>query len=620
MGQSGREERSDPSEQVGLRQTANDTLRSLGLVFGDIGTSPIYTLSVIFLTLAPSYENVVGVLSLIVWTLIMVVGIEYAWLAMKLSERGEGGTIVLKEILVPMMKSGRKLAFISVLTIIGISLFIGDGVITPAISILSAVEGTKLIPGLGGVTQSMLILMAIVITIALFLFQKRGTEKVSNFFGPIMFIWFVMLAISGAMAIFQTPQVIEAINPLNGLGFLYHNGLTGFFVLSEVFLCATGGEALYADIGHLGRRPIKIAWYFVFVALVLSYLGQGAFVLSTSASGGSMLFGLIHTNAPMFYIPFLVIAIAATVIASQAMISGVYSIIYQAIQTRVLPWLRVHYTSEERKSQIYIGSANWLLLGAVILVILIFKESSALAAAYGLAVSGTMTITGILMTVIFWIKRKKLYAAISTLILLIDIAFLLSNFLKIPHGGYWSLIIACFPLSIIAVYILGHRRLESKIERTKMKPFIDEYMRHYEKKYKIKGTAIFLTRQLDRLPPYIAKTMFTNHIIYERNILLTLQVKDEPYGIRPINMGQQAPGLDYFVIQIGYLETIIDFEAILKDAGIQEISIFYGIEDIIPTDALARAYTILDGLTPTFVQFYNMPADKLHGVIVKVEM
>src|SRR5512143_2075657 len=260
---------------------AKGIIKSLGLVFGDIGTSPIYTLTVIFLlpTIVRTEDSVVGVLSLIVWTLIILVTVQYAWLAMSLGKRGEGGTIVLRELLVPLLKSGRQAAVVTLLSFIGISLIIGDGVITPAISILSAVEGVLLIPGYETTSQTVLVIIAGVIAIVLFAFQRKGTEKVAGAFGPLMLLWFAALTISGTASIIQVPSVVKAINPYYAFEFLYENGITGFFVLSEVILCATGGEALYADMGHLGREPIVRAWYFVFFALVLNYLGQGAFLM-----------------------------------------------------------------------------------------------------------------------------------------------------------------------------------------------------------------------------------------------------------------------------------------------------------------------------------------------------
>ena len=424
-------------------------IRSLGLVFGDIGTSPIYTLTVIFLLATPTYENVMGVLSLVIWTLTILVSVEYAWLAMSLGQKGEGGTIVLRSILLPLLKTSRSAVFVTILTFVGISLLVGDGVITPAISILSAVEGLTLIPGMQNTAQMTLIVIASVIAIILFAFQKKGTEKVAGAFGPLMVLWFVVLAVSGIISMIQVPSVWKAINPYYAIQFMSHNGLAGFFVLSEVILCATGGEALYADMGHLGRKPIIRAWYFVFGALILNYLGQGAFLLANPSNTKNILFGMVFSQTVVLYIPFLILSIIATVIASQAMISGMFSVVYQGINTRLMPMFKVEYTSQNLRSQIYIGFVNWFLLLSVLFIMFRFKESNNLAAAYGLAVTGTMTLTGIMMTCIFLFRRDYLKTAVAVFVTIADLLFLVSNTYKIPHGGYWSLVIAAIPLAMI---------------------------------------------------------------------------------------------------------------------------------------------------------------------------
>ena len=350
---------------TGEPSSGKGVIKSLGLVFGDIGTSPIYTITVIILLTKPTADNIMGVLSLIVWTLIILVSVEYAWLAMSLGKKGEGGTIVLRELLASLLKSGRKIAFVSFLSVIGISLLIGDGVITPAISILSAVEGLLLIPGMENTPRQYLILTAALIAILLFAFQKKGTEKVARAFGPLMLVWFAALSVSGFVSILHEPSVVLAVNPYYAFRFLAHHGIAGFFVLSEVILCATGGEALYADMGHLGRGPIIRAWYFVFGALVLNYLGQGAFLIG-HPKASNVLFEMIYGLSPTLYIPFLVLSLVATVIASQAMISGMFSIVYQGITTRIMPMFKVDYTSAELRSQIYIGTVNWFLLASVL--------------------------------------------------------------------------------------------------------------------------------------------------------------------------------------------------------------------------------------------------------------
>ncbi|MDP2158179.1 MAG: KUP/HAK/KT family potassium transporter, partial [Nitrospirota bacterium] len=380
--------------------SAAEIVKSLGLVFGDIGTSPIYTLTVVFLLLNTTHDNVIGVLSLIVWTMVILVSLQYAWLAMTLSRRGEGGTIVLKEILSSALRSPRAIGFVGMLAIIGVSLLIGDGVITPAISILSAVEGALLIPGLAGLSTTAIVMISALIAIGLFAIQSKGTERVAGAFGPIMVAWFCSLAFLGVWFIAEAPEVIGALNPARGIEFLIDNKLKGFIALSEIILCATGGEALYADMGHLGGKPIRQAWGGVFVALVLNYLGQGAYLLK-HPEAKNILFEMMFHVSSVLYVPFLLLSIAATIIASQAMISGMFSIVYQGITTRMMPLFKVDYTSTERKSQIYLGTINWFMLISVLFIMFEFRESHKLAAAYGLAVTGTMTFTGLMMTWIF---------------------------------------------------------------------------------------------------------------------------------------------------------------------------------------------------------------------------
>ncbi len=593
-------------------------IHSLGLVFGDIGTSPIYTLTVIFLLTKPTEDHVIGVLSLIVWTLILLVTVQYAWLAMSLGRRGEGGTIVLRELLVPLLRSGRQVAFVTLLSFIGISLIIGDGVITPAISILSAVEGLLLIPGLEETKQWVLIVIAGLIAIALFSVQKKGTEKVAGAFGPIMIVWFAALTFSGIGSIVHAPSVVKAVNPYYAVNFLIENGIAGFFVLSEVILCATGGEALYADMGHLGRAPIVRAWYFVFFALVINYLGQGAFVI-THPDAKNVLFEMVFSQARPLYIPFLVLSIMATVIASQAMISGMFSIVYQGIATRVMPMFRIDYTSRERQSQIYIGFVNWFLLLAVLFIMFEFQKSSNLAAAYGLAVTGTMTLTGFMMTWIFLRRGKYWHAAVSSFVTVVNIAFLVSNTYKIPHGGYWSLIIAAIPFGMIMLYTRGQKKLYNALQPLPLDVFLLSYNQIYKAVNKISGTALFFAKDAKEIPPYIVHTMFKNNILYEDNIIVSIVRRDDPFGVTGYFKEELAPGLRSFEIQMGYME-IPDVEEILRGADIKEKTIFYGVEDITATNICWQAFSIIKKLTPNIVQFFKLPANKLHGVVTRVEM
>ena len=409
----------------------------MGLVFGDVGTSPIYTLTVIFALTKPTYDNVLGILSLVVWTLTILVTVEYAWLATSLSRKGQGGEIVLREILLSHLKSGRAIAFAGFLTFMGVSLLLGDGVITPAITILSAVEGMLIIPGMENLNQTTLIIIAAAIAIALFVVQSRGSDRIAAAFGPIMLIWFSALALSGLASLLTMPDIIKVVNPWYAIKFFQHHGFAAFFVLSEVILCATGGEALYADMGHLGRKPIIRAWCFVFVALVINYMGQGVFAIQ-HPEAKHYLFGMVQNQVSFLYIPFLLLTVIATIIASQSIISGVFSIVYQGITTRLMPLMKIDYTSRKLQSQIYIGAVNWALMISVIFIMFIFQKSSNLAAAYGMAVTGSMTITSLMMIMVFsHTTRWKVPIALT--VCLIDFIYLASTFTKLPHGAYWAL-------------------------------------------------------------------------------------------------------------------------------------------------------------------------------------
>ena len=593
-------------------------VKSMGLVFGDIGTSPIYTLTAIFLLIPPTPSNIMGILSLILWTLTILVTVQYTYLAMQLGKKGEGGTIVLKEILLPLLKSGNQVAFISLLAIIGISLFIGDGVITPAISILSAVEGVLLIPGLETTPQIYLMLVAAVIAIGLFSFQARGSERVAWAFGPVMVLWFGTLAACGLTALVSAPQVLLAINPAIGITYLLHNGLAGFLILSSVILCATGGEALYADMGHLGRAPIVRAWHIVFVALAINYLGQGAFLINHPGAH-NILFEMVASEFSILYIPFLLLSIAATVIASQAMISGLFSIVYQGLTTRILPLMRVDYTSPSFRSQIYIDIVNWLLLVAVLMMIAIFRTSNNLTHAYGLAVCGTMTITGIMITWIYVLRGEIVKSCIATGVLFITFVFLLSNFQKIPFGGYWSLIIAFIPFCIIMIYVSGQKKLASALQPVPLDVFLPKFNEVYQKVNRISGTALFFSRDFRQLPQYISRIMFTNNILYDDNIIISIIRTEQPFGVTWGVTREITPGLSIFEIYLGYME-IVDIGKILTEAEIDEKTIFYGMEDIVTTHIIWRIFAALKRLSPSVVQFYKLPSDKIHGVVTRVDM
>ncbi|KUO61811.1 potassium transporter Kup [bacterium BRH_c32] len=593
-------------------------VKAMGLVFGDIGTSPIYTLTVILLLTAPTHDNIMGILSLIFWTLIILVTLEYAILAMSLSSKGEGGTIVLKEILTSKIKSGRKIAFVTFLGFIGVSLLMGDGVITPAISILSAVEGLELIPGIGHISENTIIIITIAITILLFTVQSKGTDKVASSFGPIMIIWFLALFISGIVSLSSYPGIIFAMSPHYAVEFFINNGWSGFFVLSEVILCATGGEAIYADMGHLGSEPIRKAWYFVFFALIINYFGQGVFALS-HAQPTNILFSMIKSQAEFLYIPFLILTLLATIIASQAMISAIFSLVYQGIRTHIMPLMKIKYTSEDLKSQIYINAVNWGMLAAVILMILVFRKSSNLAAAYGFAVTATMAISGLFMIFIFSMLRNKLKLFLVSIVFIVNVAFVAAVTTKIPHGGYWSIIIASIPLFTIWLWTYGNNAMRKSFRSLPIDTFLTSYEQIYELGNNIKGTAVFFARDLDMVPPYIVHTIIRGNIIYEHNIIVSVVTMDKPFGIQKLFIPDIAEGLSGVEIQIGYMQ-LANVHKIIKELDVDPKVIFYGVDDIHAKRFLMKLFAVIKRATPNFVQFYELPYNKLHGVVTRLEI
>ena len=606
------------NNKINHKTEYTNAFKSLGVVFGDIGTSPIYTLTVVFILLKPTTDNIIGILSLIIWTLTTIVTIKYVWLAMSLSKRGEGGTIVLMEILLRLLKPGKRVAFTLLLAYLGVSLLIGDGIITPAISILSAVEGVRFLPQFAGTLQLDLVFVAAIIAIILFLFQRIGTDKVAVAFAPIMLIWFLALFITGFLYFIQEPWVIKAASPYYALKFFFDNGFIGFLTLSEVILCATGGEALYADMGQLKRRPITKAWCFVFVCLFFNYMGQAVYMIQ-HPDAKNILFGMVAHKAGFFYLPFLILSIFATVIASQAMITGIFSIVYQAINTRLMPMLKIDYTSPKIREQIYIPIVNWFLLISVVFIMFLFQSSDKLAAAYGLAVTGAMVFAGIMMVMIFQITKHWIKFSFTIFVTTIITIFFASTLFKIPTGGFWSLILSCVPLFIILLYTTGQRKLFKAMRRIDLKHFLVAYNKAYLKQNKIKGTALFMIRDTALIPQYIIHTIFQNDILYEESIFLTIIRKTGPWGVNAEFKKDIAQGLRHFEIRMGYMERESVTE-LLKDAGIKEKVIFYGIQDIVSRRPLWKLFSIMNKLIPPYVKYYRLSPRKLHGIVSRIEM
>jgi KUP system potassium uptake protein len=517
------------SKQLNTKQFAGLTVATIGVVFGDIGTSPLYAVKQIFrehLSLEPSH--ILGVLSLIFWSLMLVVSIKYTLIIMRANNKGEGGVMALTALASMATKDNpNKKNLIVALGILGATLFYGDSVITPAISVLSAVEGLELIaPKL----EQYVIPSTLVILAGLFIIQARGTARVGSLFAPIMVVWFVTLAILGLNQVAQQPQVLVALNPIHALNLLGELGGKGFLIMGSVVLVMTGAEALYADMGHFGLKPIRIAWLgFVFPALICNYFGQGALLLQNPEAIQNPFYLL----APgwMLY-PLLILATFVTVIASQAVISGAFSITKQAIQLGYCPRMSVQHTSDSAIGQIYIPVVNWLLMFAVCILVLEFKSSSNLASAYGIAVTGTMMIDTILSFIVIhalWRWKPIFSYSFLSLFLLVDFIFLASNSLKIVSGGWLPLIVGVGLFILMTTWIQGRAALAEAIEEKKVLfEELEERMAAHEL-VTVKGTAIYLARSLHGIPQVLLHNLEHNRVIHERVVVLTIVTTDEPY-------------------------------------------------------------------------------------------
>ena len=503
-------------------------LGSVGVVYGDIGTSPLYAFREA--AIAASHEQVVtrgivlGVLSLIVWALIVTVTLKYVLILLRADNNGEGGTLSLTALASRAL--GRRTGLVLVVGVIGAAMFLGDSVITPAISVLSAVEGLKLAsPSFA----DYVVPLAVAILIVLFAAQSRGTAKVAAMFGPIMVVWFVAIAIAGAMHIRDDPGVLAAINPLYGVEFLLDHGEIGLVTLGAVFLVVTGGEALYADLGHFGRKPIQTAWLcLVLPALLINYFGQGAKVLADPMAIENPFYRLVPDT---FLLPMIVLATAATVIASQAVITGAYSLVHQAIQLGLLPRLTILHTSASHVGQIYIPRVTVALLVGVLLLVGLFRTSSALASAYGIAVATTMVVDGLLAFVVIW-KMWKWPLWKTTLMLLpftvVDLTFFSANFLKLFEGAWAPLLFGATMVLLILTWRRGSKILVGKTRRTEVP--IETLLRSLEKKppHSVPGTAVFLTSDPDFAPTALLHNLKHNKVLHEHNVILTIVTADTP--------------------------------------------------------------------------------------------
>lgn len=513
-----------PSSATSTRRLLMLALGATGVVYGDIGTSPLYALKECFAIqggLPVTHANVLGILSLMFWAIILVVTLKYVSFVMRANNRGEGGIMAL----LALAGNGRGAAVMVALGLAGAALFYGDGIITPAISVLSAVEGLKVV---AEEFDSIILPITLALLVGLFAIQKHGTAKVGILFGPVMVVWFIALGSFGAMEIANRPEILSAFSPLWGMRFLVEDGTRAFHVLGSVVLVVTGGEALYTDMGHFGRKPIKLAWFALALpGLLLNYFGQGALILANPAALENPFYLLVPNWA---LLPMIVLATAATVIASQAVISGVFSLTRQAIQLGFLPRLAIDHTSDQEVGQIYLPFANWALLIAVVVLVIGFRSSSGLAAAYGIAVTGTMAITTMLALVVAhrqWNWHPALCVALGLGMMTIDLSFLGANLLKIPEGGWVPLAIGSVAFVVMTTWRHGRAALASRMEAESMP--IDMFLRQsMENVVRVSGTAIFMTGSPEVVPVALLHNLKHNKALHERVVFLRVVTESVP--------------------------------------------------------------------------------------------
>ncbi|WP_225978795.1 potassium transporter Kup [Gandjariella thermophila] len=536
---------------------------ALGVVFGDIGTSPIYTLQTVFNPSDPhpvpvSTENVFGVVSLVFWSVVVIVTVTYVLLAMRADNDGEGGIMALITLLRRWRgQRGRRAALVlAALGIFGASLFFGDSMITPAISVLSAVEGLK-------VVQPSLDELIVPITAVIIVVQRRGTEAVGRLFGPVMIMWFVAIGVCGVAGIVDRPEILKALSPTYALGFLVGHFGTAFFALAAVVLAVTGAEALYADMGHFGRRSITRAWLIlVFPACILSYLGQGALILDNPSNVSSPFFLLVPGWGR---VPMILLATAATVIASQAVITGAYSVASQAAQLGYLPRLRIAHTSESTIGQVYVPWINWLLMVSVLTLVFAFRSSTALAFAFGMAVTGTITITTLLF---FFIARWRWGAPLwlvgigATVLLVVDLLFVAANLTKLIHGAWLPLLIGLAAYTVMTTWERGREIVTAERRRLEgsLREFVDHLRNGKPSTRCVHGTAIFLNRGKQTAPLAMRANVEHNHVRHERVVIMSIETEPVPRvpareRIVVDDLGYADDGITHVTARFGYMET-----------------------------------------------------------------
>ncbi len=613
------------------------TLAALGIVFGDIGTSPLYAVREVFHgegALAANHDNVLGILSLIVWSLLIVISVKYLLFVMRADNKGEGGVLVLTWLAAP--KQSRKTSWFAnavlYLGLFGSALLFGDGVITPAISVLSAVEGLEVA---APVFAKLVLPITIGILFALFYFQRHGTARIGSIFGPIILFWFIVIGAIGLAGAIDNPEVFTALDPRNAIAFLFDNGWTAILSLGAVFLVVTGGEALYADMGHFGRTPIRRAWFLAALpCLLLNYFGQGALLLSNPSASDSPFYKLAPTWS---LYPLVILATSATVIASQALISGVFSLTRQAVQLGYSPRVRIVHTSSHEMGQIYIPQANWALFALTVWMVISFGSSSALASAYGIAVSTTMVITTLLTCVVAanrWGWHWLAVALTLVIFVFIDGTFLIANFSKIVDGGWVPLTMGAVIFTLMTTWRTGRRILKERLREKSI--LVEDFIAQVEtqRPVRIPGVAVFMTGDQKVAPLALAHNMRHNKALHTKNILLTVISKEVP--IVPVGERVEVEMFRHdfhrVVARYGFMETpdINDIVAACNVQGLKldlpEITFFLGRETLIPSHRPGMAiwrehlFAFMSRNAERATAYFNIPAGQVIEVGITVEI
>ena len=612
------------------------TLSAIGVVYGDIGTSPLYALRECFHGIhgvAATHDNVLGVLSLIFWSLTLIISVKYILFVMRADNNGEGGILALLALVAQAPGAKRKSrAMLIALGLFGAALLYGDGMITPAISVLGAVEGLEVATH---IFQSYIVPITLGILVGLFMIQSRGTAKVGLLFGPVMVVWFVTIAFLGVTWIVREPRVLTAFNPAHALTFFRANGWQGFVVLGAVFLVVTGGEALYADMGHFGRKPIRIAWFsIVLPALFLNYLGQGAMILLDPSTAASP----FYLMAPRWGLyPLVVLATMAAIIASQALISGAFSLTRQAIQLGYSPRLDIAYTSAQHQGQIYLPQVNWALMLATLGLVLGFRSSSALAAAYGIAVTLTMLITTMLAYLVArgaWGVRRAVAGSLALFFFLIELAFFGANLTKVAHGGWFPLVVGAVVYTLLSTWKAGRMLLAARM-RERLYPF-DRFLQDIEAfpPQRVTGTAIFMTSNLQGTPPTLLHNLQHNKVLHDRVLLLTVVTSDIPH-VAPANRAQVEPlghGFYRLTLRYGFMEEPDVPEALSQASrqgfaiDLNETTFFLGVETLLATRRPGlplwreRLFVLIARNAVRANAFFKIPPERVVELGMQVEL